>query len=94
MNKSYLDDVVFDKAIKLKRPKKFKDTEVSIDREKKTRRRRNLGSKLLRLVYFFITIAVVCYASMASCSGILSVSAGRHVPFSEFIECFDVIDKD
>jgi len=84
MDKGFLDEVVFDKRVRIKRPKKFKQTEESINKKKSVRRKKRFTSKLLRLFYFIATVAVICYASWTSCFGIMSISAGYKVVPSDF----------
>lgn len=87
MNKQFLNDVKFDKEVKLKRPKKV-PTEKQLHKEKEKRRRKRFNQKLMRLFFFLIIITVLCYIAYISCNGLLSVVAGRPVTIIELIQVF------
>ena len=87
MNKQFLNDVKFDKEIKLKRPKKV-PTEKQLHKEKEKRRQKRFNKKLTRLVFFLLTVVVICYVSILSCEGFISMAAGRRVTIKEFVGAF------
>lgn len=88
MNRFFLNDVEFEKKIKLKRPKKPKDLEEQKVRERTARRKKRFRTKLMRLVFFLSIILILTYASFMSCNGFLSVAAGRPVTIIELIQVF------
>ena len=84
MNKQFLNDVKFEKDVRIKRPKK-PPTEKQLHKEKEKRRQKRFNQKLTRLVFFLLTAAVLCYASVLSCEGFISAAAGRRATIKEFV---------
>ncbi len=77
MNRFFLNDVKFEKNVKLKRPKKPKDLEKQETREKTVRRSKRFKMKLMRLVFFFLTVAAIAYASLYTCESLFTISSGQ-----------------
>lgn len=88
MNRFFLNDVKFEKNIKLKRPKKPKDIEEQGLKEKTVRRSKRFKMKLMRLIFFFFVIVMLTYMSFMCCNGFLSVATGRPVTIIELIQVF------
>ncbi len=78
MDKDFLNDVKFEKKIKLKKPKK-RETKEQLQKEKAARGRKRFRQKLLRLVYFLIMVFMLWHGTMYCIGGVFSASSGNEV---------------
>lgn len=78
MNKTFLNDVNFERDIRIKRPKKG-PTDAQLRKEKQKRKDKRHRKKVMRLVYFIFTVAAIVWSSIFACETTFSYVGGRRV---------------
>ena len=86
MNRNHLDNVVFKKKVKLKEPV-YQEKEVQ-DPNRNVR----IFFKVMRLIFFFIVVAALCYGTYYFVGSCVSFSRGEE--YKSPAEHYEIMKKD